>query len=46
MISANQLRVKDKAYFLLKAADFPVSTLLVHQLHSFLATRGGSRGSC
>ena len=46
LICYNQLRVKDKVHFLLKATDLRASTILVHQLHSFLATRGGSRGSC
>ncbi len=46
VIYDNQLRLKDKTQFLLKAIGLRTGTLLVHQLHSFLATRGGSPGSC
>lgn len=46
LIHHNQLRIKDKAHSLLKTTDLRASGLLVHQLHSFMATRGGSRGSC
>lgn len=46
LICHNQLRIKDKTHFLPKATDLQGNTPMVHQLHSFLATRGGSQGSC
>ena len=46
LIYGKPLKINNKTHVLLKATDWRASTLLAHQLHSFLASRGGSRGSC
>jgi hypothetical protein len=45
LIDDNQLIVKDKTHFLVKATDLWGSKPMVHRLHIFLASRG-SQGSC
>src|SRR5689334_7790358 len=42
----NQLRAKDKTHLRPKGRDGWENSLMLNQLHSFLTTRGGSRGSC
>ena len=46
MIGHNPLIVKEKMRFLPKATDLRGDAPMVNQLHTFLATRGGSQGSC
>jgi hypothetical protein len=44
-IDRNKLIIKDKQHFLEEVMDPRGTISMVHQLHSFLPTRGGSRGS-